>query len=223
VTLSVENNRQFFVPEGFAHGYCVLSETALFTYKCSDFYAPDCEKGILWCDPDINIDWPIEDPILSDKDQQYPCLRDVDSKSLPDWKLISHRVAEVSEINILLLDRINRILQDIQISRRHTYTFVEQTWIFTELLCRRLKFIFVRRKQSSLREMNLAKRLQFFYDQVWPMVDFEVERKQYYWECLIIENVWMPAAKSKNSVIPALLNCFWRNSNISISIEIYSV
>ena len=83
VTLSAENNRQFFVPEGFAHGYCVLSETALFTYKCSDFYAPDCEKGILWCDPDINIDWPIKNPILSDKDQLYPCLKNVDRKELP--------------------------------------------------------------------------------------------------------------------------------------------
>ena len=84
VTLSAENRRQLYVPEGFAHGYCVLSETAIFTYKCSDFYAPDCEKGILWSDPGIGIDWPVKDPILSDKDQQYPCLKDVDSKSLPD-------------------------------------------------------------------------------------------------------------------------------------------
>ena len=84
VTLSAENRRQLFVPAGFAHGYCVLSETALFSYKCSDFYAPDCEKGILWSDPDIGIDWPVRDPILSDKDQLYPCLKDVDSKSLPD-------------------------------------------------------------------------------------------------------------------------------------------
>ncbi|MBW2634366.1 MAG: dTDP-4-dehydrorhamnose 3,5-epimerase, partial [Deltaproteobacteria bacterium] len=64
VTLSGENKRQFYVPEGFAHGYCVLSETVLFTYKCSDFYAPDCEKGIHWSDPDIGIAWPIADPIL---------------------------------------------------------------------------------------------------------------------------------------------------------------
>ena len=84
ITLSHENKRQLFVPQGFAHGYCVLSETAIFSYKCSDFYAPDCEKGILWSDPDINIDWPIDDPILSDKDQKYPCLKDVDSKSLPE-------------------------------------------------------------------------------------------------------------------------------------------
>ena len=83
VTLSGENNRQFYVPEGFAHGYCVLSETALFTYKCSDFFAPDCEKGILWSDPDIGIAWPIEDPILSDKDQVYPRLGDVDKGDLP--------------------------------------------------------------------------------------------------------------------------------------------
>ena len=83
VTLSAENKRQFFVPEGFAHGYCVLSDTALFTYKCSDFYAPDCEKGILWCDPDIGIDRPVKDPILSDKDQHYPCLADVRKEDLP--------------------------------------------------------------------------------------------------------------------------------------------
>jgi len=84
ITLSAENKRQLFVPQGFAHGYCVLSESAVFAYKCSDFYALDCEKGILWSDPDINIDWPIADPILSDKDQEYPCLKDVDRKSLPE-------------------------------------------------------------------------------------------------------------------------------------------
>lgn len=84
VTLSAENKRQFFVPQGFAHGYCVLSDTAIFTYKCSDFYAPDCEKGIRWCDPDIGIDWPFDDPILSDKDRHCPCLKDVDSQSLPE-------------------------------------------------------------------------------------------------------------------------------------------
>ena len=84
ITLSAENKRQLFVPQGFAHGFCVLSNTAIFSYKCSDFYAPDCEKGILWSDPDINIDWPIENPILSDKDQQYPRLKDVDRDELFD-------------------------------------------------------------------------------------------------------------------------------------------
>jgi dTDP-4-dehydrorhamnose 3,5-epimerase len=84
VVLSADNHRQFFVPQGFTHGYCVLSETAVFSYKCSDFYAPDCEKGILWCDPDIAIEWPIKNPILSDKDQEYPCLKDVDRIALPE-------------------------------------------------------------------------------------------------------------------------------------------
>jgi dTDP-4-dehydrorhamnose 3,5-epimerase len=84
IALSAENKRQLFVPQGFAHGFCVLSNTAIFSYKCSDFYAPDCEKGILWSDPDINIDWPIENPILSDKDQQYPRLKDVDRDELFD-------------------------------------------------------------------------------------------------------------------------------------------
>lgn len=65
---------QLFVPEGFAHGFCVLSETAHFLYKCSDFYAPDDEGGILWSDPDIAIDWPVKDPVVSDKDRKHPCL-----------------------------------------------------------------------------------------------------------------------------------------------------
>jgi dTDP-4-dehydrorhamnose 3,5-epimerase len=63
-----------FVPEGFAHGFCVLSETALFLYKCSDFYAQTDEGGILWSDPAIGIEWPITDPIISDKDNRLPCL-----------------------------------------------------------------------------------------------------------------------------------------------------
>ena len=65
VYLSDKNKRQIYVPEGFAHGFCVLSETALFMYKCSDLYAPDCEGGILWSDPDIGIEWPVESPLLS--------------------------------------------------------------------------------------------------------------------------------------------------------------
>jgi dTDP-4-dehydrorhamnose 3,5-epimerase len=77
VRLSAENHRQLFVPEGFAHGYCVLSDTAVFTYKCSDYYSPESEKGILWSDPDIGIDWPVKDPVLSDKDKAYPRLRDL--------------------------------------------------------------------------------------------------------------------------------------------------
>ena len=81
--ISDQNRHQVFVPEGFAHGFCVLSETADVLYKCTDFYAPDDEGGILWSDPNIGIDWPINDPMLSDKDSQYPCLSDVPQERLP--------------------------------------------------------------------------------------------------------------------------------------------
>ena len=81
--LSAENRRQIFIPEGFAHGFCVLSDTALFLYKCSDLYAPDSEGGVLWSDPDIGIEWPVMEPILSDKDAVYPCLRDISVDRLP--------------------------------------------------------------------------------------------------------------------------------------------
>ncbi len=83
VTLSGENSRQFFIPEGFAHGFSVLSETATFTYKCGDLYAPECEGGILWSDPDLAIDWNVTSPILSDKDEKYPRLRDIPEEKLP--------------------------------------------------------------------------------------------------------------------------------------------
>ncbi len=86
VHLSDENKRQFFVPEGFAHGFCVLSDTAFVVYKCSDFYAPESEKGLLWSDPDIGIDWPVKEPLLSPKDIQYPCLKDIPSECLPEYK-----------------------------------------------------------------------------------------------------------------------------------------
>lgn len=81
--LSDKNNRQLFVPEGFAHGFCVISKAAHFLYKCSDFYAPDDEGGILWSDPDIGIDWPVKYPIISDKDSKYPCLSDCRPDQLP--------------------------------------------------------------------------------------------------------------------------------------------
>jgi dTDP-4-dehydrorhamnose 3,5-epimerase len=83
VKLSDESKRQLFVPEGFAHGFCVLSETALVHYKCGDFYAPKSEGGILWCDPDIGIEWPISDPLLSEKDSKYPSLKDMPKDRLP--------------------------------------------------------------------------------------------------------------------------------------------
>lgn len=86
ITLSHENKKQLLVPEGMAHGFCVLSETALFTYKCSDYYMPESEKGILWSDPDIGIDWPIDDPVLSNKDIMLPFLKDVPEDDLPSIK-----------------------------------------------------------------------------------------------------------------------------------------
>jgi dTDP-4-dehydrorhamnose 3,5-epimerase len=85
VRLSEENHRQLFVPGGFAHGYCVLSDEAVFTYKCSDFYTPECEKGVLWSDPDIGIDWPIKVPMLSEKDGQYSLLKNIPDEDLPEY------------------------------------------------------------------------------------------------------------------------------------------
>jgi len=84
--LSQENHRQFYVPEGFVHGFCVLSETALFSYKCTDFYCPECDGGVLWNDPDLAIDWPIEAPTLSDKDKNLPCLKDIPKDRLPVYE-----------------------------------------------------------------------------------------------------------------------------------------
>jgi dTDP-4-dehydrorhamnose 3,5-epimerase len=85
VGLSEENHRQLFVPGGFAHGYCVLSDKAVFTYKCSDFYAPECEKGVLWSDPEIGVDWPKKTPMLSEKDAQYPLLKNIPNQDLPEY------------------------------------------------------------------------------------------------------------------------------------------
>lgn len=86
VNLSDGNRRQLFVPEGFAHGFCVLSEAADVVYKCSDFYAPEDEGGILWSDPDLAVHWPVEKPLLSDKDSRLPCLADVPPERLPLYK-----------------------------------------------------------------------------------------------------------------------------------------
>jgi len=86
IHLSDENKRQVYIPKGFAHGFCVLSETTLFSYKCSDIYAPDCEGGVLWCDSDIEIEWPVKEPILSEKDAKYPRLRDIEEHRLPRYE-----------------------------------------------------------------------------------------------------------------------------------------
>lgn len=78
VELSGENRRQFFIPRGFAHGFCVQSPTALFQYKCDNFYAPQSEGALAWDDPDLGIDWNIgpQDIILSEKDRRHPRLKD---------------------------------------------------------------------------------------------------------------------------------------------------
>jgi len=83
--LSQENGRQLFIPEGFAHGFYVVSESALFMYKCSDFYAPDCEGGVLWSDSEIGIDWPSQEPLLSSKDKNYPPLKEIAPERLPEY------------------------------------------------------------------------------------------------------------------------------------------
>jgi dTDP-4-dehydrorhamnose 3,5-epimerase len=85
IRLSQKNRKQVFAPEGFAHGYCVLSDNAIFAYKCSDFYTPECEKGVLWSDPDIGIGWPVEMPILSEKDERYSSLKNIPDEDLPEY------------------------------------------------------------------------------------------------------------------------------------------
>ena len=77
VILSGENKRMFYIPEGFAHGFLVLSDSAVFSYKCTDFYHPEDEGGIIWNDPDIGIEWPISNDmqvLLSEKDKKHPSL-----------------------------------------------------------------------------------------------------------------------------------------------------
>ena len=83
--LSFENKRQLFLPEGFAHGFCVISDHALFAYKCSRDYAADDELSVLWNDPEIGVDWPVGDPLLSDKDRSAPRLSEIDPGRLPRY------------------------------------------------------------------------------------------------------------------------------------------
>jgi len=84
--LSDTNHRQIYIPPGFAHGYCVTSETAIFSYKCTDFYNPATEGGIIFNDPDLNIDWPSKQPVLSTKDASYPRLKDIPHDKLPHFQ-----------------------------------------------------------------------------------------------------------------------------------------
>lgn len=75
VELSDDNHRQLWIPPGYAHGFCVLSDMADFQYKCTDLYYPEDEGGLLWDDPEVGIPWPVEAPLLSAKDQLNPTLR----------------------------------------------------------------------------------------------------------------------------------------------------
>ena len=77
VILSEFNKYQLYIPKGFAHGFVVLSDVAEVVYKVDNVYAPDYEGGLIWNDPDVNIQWPIEDPIVSPKDQKWPTLREL--------------------------------------------------------------------------------------------------------------------------------------------------
>ena len=83
VMLTEANHRHFWVPEGFAHGFCVLSEHAIFTYQCTALYDPKADAGICWNDAAIGVDWPITDPLLSDKDARAPPLEAVAIERLP--------------------------------------------------------------------------------------------------------------------------------------------
>lgn len=77
VAVSARNFRQLYIPAGFAHGFCVISDVAELEYQCSDFYDPQSERGVMWNDPDLAIDWPVTDPVISDRDRRHPRLRDL--------------------------------------------------------------------------------------------------------------------------------------------------
>ncbi|MFP3944941.1 MAG: dTDP-4-dehydrorhamnose 3,5-epimerase [Alphaproteobacteria bacterium] len=81
--LDADHRRQLFIPRGFAHGFCVLSETCTFAYKCSDVYDPAAEVTIAWNDPQVGIRWPVDEPVLSERDRAAPRLADLDPGRLP--------------------------------------------------------------------------------------------------------------------------------------------
>ena len=83
-TLTGEHKEQLYVPRGFAHGFCVLSETALFQYKCTDRYSPESERGIIWNDPTLAIPWPVREPVISEKDTKHPYFKDLKDELIFD-------------------------------------------------------------------------------------------------------------------------------------------
>ncbi|SFS07953.1 dTDP-4-dehydrorhamnose 3,5-epimerase [Dyella sp. OK004] len=84
VMLSAENKRHFWIPEGFAHGFCVVSDFATFAYQCTALYDQAADAGVRWNDADIGIDWPLTNPLLSGKDEKAPLLKEVPSHRLPE-------------------------------------------------------------------------------------------------------------------------------------------
>jgi dTDP-4-dehydrorhamnose 3,5-epimerase len=82
VTLSAENKQQLYVPPGLVHGFCVTSDVAQVQYKCTDLYHPEAEFSVAWNDPDLGIQWPVENPVLSEKDQRAPRLCDMQGRLL---------------------------------------------------------------------------------------------------------------------------------------------
>lgn len=85
--LDSKNHHQLWVPPGFAHGFCVLSDTALFAYKCTAFYSPESERALRWDDPDIAVVWPIEPSGISEKDRSAPFLKEVPAAHLPAYQV----------------------------------------------------------------------------------------------------------------------------------------
>ena len=86
VLLDDQNHRQMYIPPGFAHGFCVLSEWADFHYKCTAYYQQGTEHGLLWNTPEFNIEWPITTPLLSIKDQKHPTLSNISPDHLPQYE-----------------------------------------------------------------------------------------------------------------------------------------
>ena len=84
--LSEQNRRRLFVPRGFAHGFCVVSPSAHFMYKCDEYYHPETDRGVNWSDPAVAVDWQITNPVLSPKDERLPLLADIPRDRLPHYE-----------------------------------------------------------------------------------------------------------------------------------------